>query len=139
MEIKIKKLSNASLLKYHSDGASGFDCNSTIDVSLSQFERCKIPLGFCLEIPHGYEGQVRSRSGLSLKEGLIVISGTIDSDYRGEVCAIVVNMDSRQRIISRGQRIAQFVIAPIIRADFEFVDQLDSTIRGENGFGSTGS
>lgn len=139
MEIRIKKLSDVINPKYQSDGASGFDCQSTVDIELKPNERCKIPLGFCIELPHGYEGQVRSRSGLSFKEGLVVIPGTIDSDYRGEVCAIIVNMDERIRIISRGQRIAQFVIAPIIKADFEFIDKLSSTERGINGFGSTGN
>lgn len=138
MEIKIKKINKIVNPKYQSDGASGFDCQSTIDVELSSNERCRIPLGICIEIPPGYEGQVRSRSGLSFNEGLVVIPGTIDSDYRGEICAIVVNMDNRIRKISKGQRIAQFVIAPIIRADFDFSDELSSTERGTNGFGSTG-
>lgn len=138
MEIRVKKIIDSIDLKYQTSGASGFDCISTVTIDLEPLQRVKIPLGFSIELPSGYEGQVRSRSGLSLNEGLVVIPGTIDSDYRGEVCAVVVNFDTQKRTIVRTQRIAQFVIAPIIKADFEFVEELDNTQRGTCGFGSTG-
>lgn len=140
MKIKIKKLFHEIKyeLAYQTAGASGFDCISTESRWMQPGERLKIPLGFAIEIPEGYEGQVRSRSGLSLRDGLVVIPGTIDSDYRGEVCAIIANLDYHEKQIKVGDRIAQFVIAPIVRADFEFVSELSSSQRGQNGFGSTG-
>lgn len=140
MKVKIKKLTNHSEyeIKYQTDGASGFDCHSCETKLLDPMQRHKVSLGFAIEIPPGYEGQVRSRSGLSLKKGLMVIPGTIDSDYRGEVCAIVINMSNERQIIAETDRIAQFVIAPVLQAGLEFVDELSETVRGENGFGSTG-
>lgn len=140
MKVKIKKLTDVVEydIKYQTDGASGFDCVSCESKLLQPMQRHKISLGFAIELPPGYEGQVRSRSGLSLKKGLVVIPGTIDSDYRGEVCAIVVNLTNDLSLISMGDRIAQFVIAPVVKAELEFVNELSSTERGQSGFGSTG-
>lgn len=140
MKVKIKKITDIVEydIKYQTDGASGFDCHSCESKLLQPMQRHKISLGFAIELPPGYEGQVRSRSGLSLKKGLVVIPGTIDSDYRGEVCAIVVNLTNDLSLISLGDRIAQFVIAPVVKAELEFVNELSSTERGQSGFGSTG-
>ena len=140
MKIKVQKLYETLPfeLKYQSPGASGFDCISTKHELIKPGERVKIPLGFAIEIPEGFEGQVRSRSGLSFREGIMVIPGTIDSDYRGEVCAIVVNIDYHTKSIKEGDRIAQFIIAPVIRAEFDYVRELSKTERQNNGFGSTG-
>ena len=99
-----------------------------------------IPCGFNIAIPDGYEGQVRSRSGLSLKNSLIVLNspGTIDSDYRGEVKLIMMNLSDEPFVVERGMRLAQLVICPVIQADFEFVNELPLTCRSDSGFGSTG-
>lgn len=140
MQIKIKKLCDYLNfdLKYQTAGASGVDCYATLSEWLKPGERKKIPLGFAIAIPAGYEGQIRSRSGLSFREGLVVIPGTIDSDYRGEVCAIVINHDYHDKKINAGDRICQLIIAPIVKMDIEYVSDLDQTVRGKGGFGSTG-
>ena len=101
--------------------------------------RVLVPCGFALSIPRGYEGQVRPRSGLALEHGLSVLNapGTIDADYRGEVSVILANLGSDTVTIEPGQRIAQLVLAPVIRAELAEVDELDDTERGEGGFGHT--
>lgn len=99
-----------------------------------------VPTGLILEIPHGYEGQIRSRSGLALKDGIIVLNApaTIDSDYRGEIKVLLINLGPTEVTIEPGQRIAQLVIAPYLRADFRQITQVSDTGRGTGGFGSTG-
>lgn len=99
-----------------------------------------IPCGFNIAIPYGFEGQVRSRSGLSLKNSLIVLNspGTIDSDYRGEIKLIMANLSKNDFLVERGMRLAQLVIAPVLQANFEVVEKLSETCRNVNGFGSTG-
>ncbi len=110
-------------------------------LTLAPGERRMVPTGLRLQIPSGYEGQVRPRSGLASKHGVTVLNtpGTIDSDYRGEVRVILVNLGSEPYTIEPGDRIAQIVISPVIQVSYDAVDSLDSSTRGEGGFGSTGS
>ena len=109
-------------------------------IDLAPGERALVPTGLRLQIPPGYEGQVRPRSGLALKRGLTVLNapGTIDADYRGEVGVILVNLSAEPQRIEPGERVAQLVIAPVTRASWEEVDELDESERGGGGFGSTG-
>ena len=133
----------ASLPEYRSDGAAGSDLRASLSepVSLRPGERRAIPTGLRIELPDNYEGQVRPRSGLALERGLTSINspGTIDSDYRGEVKVIMVNLGDEDALISHGDRIAQLVVAPVTRALFVAVDDLGDTARGSGGFGSTGT
>jgi dUTP pyrophosphatase len=109
-------------------------------LTIQPMERCAIPTGLSFQIPEGYEAQVRPRSGLALKSGITILNtpGTIDSDYRGEVRVIVVNLGSQPFTVQPGDRIAQIVFAPVVRAQFVQTESLTLTERGENGFGSTG-
>ncbi len=129
------------LPRYMTEGAAGMDLCAVIDapLRLEPGARALVPCGFAIAIPEGYEGQVRPRSGLAWKHGLSIPNapGTIDSDYRGEVRVIVVNLGSESVVIEPGQRIAQLVICPVIRAEIEEVDALDDTPRGGGGFGHT--
>jgi dUTP pyrophosphatase len=126
-----------------SEAAAGMDLCAANDepVLLKPGEVRLVPTGLYVSIPRGYEGQVRPRSGLALKHGLVVVNspGTIDSDYRGEVGVIVGNIGSEPYTIERGARIAQLVIAPVVQARVEVVEELDETPRGSGGFGHTGS
>jgi dUTP pyrophosphatase len=130
------------LPRYESDGASGLDICAFLeaDVTIPPLGRVKIPTGLRMEIPAGFEGQVRPRSGLAIKSGLTVLNspGTIDSDYRGDIEIILVNLGSQNVIIKDGQRIAQLVIAPVCRAGVIHSDTLEDSKRGCGGFGSTG-
>lgn len=125
---------------YATQGAAGMDVVSAEDLTLSPGERRAVATGFSMAIPQGFEVQVRPRSGLALKHGITCLNtpGTIDSDYRGEVKVILVNLGSEPFEIKRGDRIAQLVPAPVLRAAFADVDSLDDTARGAGGFGSTG-
>ena len=127
---------------YASEGAAGADLRAAVNgsVTLAPGARAVIPTGLVLEIPHGFEGQVRARSGLALKHGLALANGvgTIDADYRGEVGVVVVNLGAEPVTIARGDRIAQLVVAPVARAAFEPAEALAGTARGAGGFGSTG-
>ena len=125
---------------YATDGAAGMDIVSSDTLTLHAGDRAAVATGFCIAIPEGYEVQVRPRSGLALKHGLTVANapGTIDSDYRGEVKVLLINLGSKPVSIERGMRIAQLVVAPVTRGVFEEVDSLDDTARGTGGFGSTG-
>ena len=109
-------------------------------LELSPGERRLIPTGFAIELPVGYEAQVRPRSGLALRQGITVVNspGTIDADYRGEIGVILINLGQTPVKISRGDRIAQIVVAPVTQVTVEEVASLDSTVRGEGGFGHTG-
>ena len=140
MQIKIKRINNGKLPTYESDGAAGADCYARIEetILLQAGKVITIPLGFAVEVPEGYEMQIRPRSGLARKNGITVITGTIDSDYRGEVRAIVLNTENKSFEINPGDRIAQAVIAPVIKARWNEVKELSETKRGEGGFGSTG-
>ncbi|TAH56648.1 MAG: dUTP diphosphatase [Sphaerochaeta sp.] len=132
----------ASLPAYQTAGSAGADLKALLDepVVIEPGNRALIPTGIALELPVGYEAQVRPRSGLAAKAGLTVLNapGTIDSDYRGEVTVILINHGSEASIVRNGDRIAQLVIAPVVQASFSPVDALDSTERGSGGFGSTG-
>jgi dUTP pyrophosphatase len=127
---------------YQSMGASGFDIRAQLDatVVLNPGERAMVPTGLSFEIPLGYEIQARPRSGWAAKEGLTVLNtpGTIDADYRGEVKIILINLGREVITIKDQDRVAQLVIAPVIMAEFNLVDELGSTERGAGGFGSTG-
>lgn len=139
--VKIKKLSKSALFpRYAHFGDSGADLFSTIDCILQPLERTAVPTGLSAEVPRGFELQVRPKSGLALKSGITVLNtpGTIDFGYRGEIKVILVNLSSAPYEIAAGQKIAQLVVAPVAYADFEEVQDLSETARGEGGFGSTG-
>jgi dUTP pyrophosphatase len=139
--VRVLKLGpNIQLPRYQTAEAAGMDLVSNEDVDLKPMQRHAVSTGLCLEIPPGYEGQVRPRSGLALKAGLTCLNspGTIDSDYRGEVKVILVNLSTELAKIRRGDRIAQLVIAPVSRATLVEVESLSDTERGGGGFGSTG-
>ena len=141
--LKFQKLHNTvEIPKYETIGASGMDVRAFLseDVVIEPMERKLIPTGFKMEIPLGYEAQIRPRSGLSIKNGISLINciGTIDADYRGEVKVPLINLSKETFIIKNGDRIAQMVIAPVIQPKIETVEGLSQTIRAEGGFGSTG-
>lgn len=137
MRVKIKLVSGGKLPEYKTKGASCCDCYAREGRVLYPHNRAVIPLGFCLELPEGYEAQIRPRSGLS-KKGIDSILGTIDSDYRGEVCAIIVNTLDKAIYIEDGERVCQMKIAKSPQVDFELCEELEASERGANGFGSTG-
>lgn len=130
------------LPRYQSEGAAGLDLQADLDeeVTLAPFERRAVPTGLCFELPPGHEGQIRSRSGLALKHGVVCLNapGTVDADYRGEVQVILANLSHEPFTLRRGDRIAQLVVAPVQRAALLEVEQLSDTARGAGGFGSTG-
>lgn len=139
--VKIKLLHpDAIVPEYQTYGASGFDFQSVEDVGFHPWETKLVPTGLSFEIPLGLELQVRPRSGLSLKTSLRVSNspGTVDADYRGQVCVIIQNCSDTPHIIKKGDRIAQGVLCPTIMASFKVVDELSDTDRGDGGFGSTG-
>lgn len=143
IDIEVKRLSNGEglpLPSYASDGAAGLDVVAAEALTLAPGARHAVATGFAFAIPEGYEVQVRPRSGLALKHGITCLNtpGTVDSDYRGEVKVILANLGSEPFEVRRGERIAQLVPAPVLRAAFREVDELDSTGRGSGGFGSTG-
>ena len=127
---------------YETEGAAGLDLRAAIaeGFSLAPGERALVPTGLSMQLPEGFEGQVRPRSGLAVKHGVTVLNapGTIDSDYRGEVKVPLINLGQEPFAIVRGDRIAQMVIAPVTRAVLTEVAGLDATTRGAGGFGSTG-
>lgn len=126
---------------YATDGAAGMDVVAAEDVTLAPGARHAVATGFAMAIPHGFEVQVRPRSGLALKHGITCLNtpGTIDCDYRGEVKVILANLGAEAFVVKRGDRIAQLVPAPVQRAAFTEVSHLDHTDRGAGGFGSTGA
>jgi len=128
------------LPSYASDGAAGLDVVAAEDLTLAPGARHAVATGFAIAIPPGYEVQVRPRSGLALKHGITCLNtpGTIDCDYRGEVKVILANLGSEPFEVKCGERIAQLVPAPVLRAEFTEVESLDETHRGAGGFGSTG-
>lgn len=141
--LKIKRLSHNKILpEYKTEGAAGMDLCAAIDepVELKPLERKLIPTGLKIELEHGYEAQIRPRSGLSIKHGITLINcvGTIDEDYRGEVCVGIVNVSNDTYTIQPDERIAQMIIAKVEQAKLEVVTELSDTERGEGGFGSTG-
>ena len=128
------------LPSYATEGAAGLDVVAAEELVLEPGARHAVATGFAIAIPQGYEVQVRPRSGLALKHGITCLNtpGTIDSDYRGEVKVILANLGSEPFAVKRGERIAQLVPAPVLKAEFEDVPQLCETSRGAGGFGSTG-
>src|SRR5271155_963277 len=140
--VKIKRLRDGDPPRQHSSGAAGFDLTAAIheEFVLRSLERIAVPTGIALEIPPGYEGQVRPRSGRALAEGLALVNspGTIDADFRGEVKILLVNLGELAIEIRPGDRIAQLVIAPVSRAAIIEVENLVPTARGSGGFGHTG-
>lgn len=143
MILKILRLEhNKSVPEYKTKGAAGMDLCAAISepITLKPLERTLIPTGLKIELEHGYEAQIRPRSGMSIKHGITLINciGTIDEDYRGEVCVPVVNISNEEYTIQPEERIAQMVIAKYEQAAIEVVTELSDTERGTGGFGSTG-
>jgi dUTP pyrophosphatase len=143
IEIKLSRLPHGEglpLPRYASEDAVGLDVTSAEELVLQPGERHAVATGFAIEIPRGYEVQVRPRSGLAMKNGITCLNtpGTIDSDYRGEIKVILINLGQEPFEVRRGERIAQLVPAPVLRADFVEASQLGETARGTGGFGSTG-
>jgi len=129
---------------YETSGAAGMDLRAAVEdeapVVLRPGSRAMVPTGLCIAVPAGFEVQVRPRSGLAAKAGITCLNspGTVDSDYRGELKVILINLGAEDFIIRRGERIAQMVVAPVVQAAWQLVDSLDETARGAGGFGSTG-
>lgn len=142
MKIRIVNKSKHELPQYATPLSAGLDLRANIDspIVLGPMERCLVPTGLFMALPAGYEAQVRPRSGLALKKGITVLNspGTIDADYRGEVCIILVNLSTEPFTIEDGERVAQMVIARHEQAEWEVTDVLDETERGEGGFGHSG-
>ena len=141
--LKIQRLPhNVTVPEYKTPGAAGMDLCAAIEkpVELKPFERALIPTGLKIELEHGYEAQIRPRSGLSIKHGITLINcvGTVDEDYRGEVCIALVNLSTQTYVIQPGERVAQMVISKYEQAELQVVTELSDTTRGEGGFGSTG-
>ena len=144
-EIIFKQLPHAKglpLPSYESASAAGMDIRAAVDASvkLKPGERMLIPTGLQMSLPHGFEAQIRPRSGLALRNGITMLNspGTIDADYRGEIKVIAINHGQEEFVVNYGDRIAQMVIAPVVQLPINRVDELDETDRGEGGFGSTG-
>ena len=144
-EVQFKRLPNCiaeiQLPAYMTPGSVGFDLQSTETVCLAPGERAVVRTGLSVQIPDGYEMQIRPRSGLAAKHGITVVNapGTVDCDYRGELMMILLNTDQQHTfVVQAGDRIAQAVIAPFVQAQLSFVEDLTTTERGEGGFGSTG-
>jgi len=142
--LKIKKLPhNQNIPAYQTEGSAGMDLCAAISepTTLNPFERKLIPTGLVIELEKGYEAQIRARSGLSIKHGITLINcvGTIDSDYRGEVCVGLINLSNEPYTIKPQERIAQMIIAKYEKVDIEIIEELSDTKRGAGGFGSTGS
>ena len=143
-KILIKRLSKeVSLPKYETNGSSGMDLAANIDanINIDPGKTAIIPTGFSLSIPKGFEVQIRPRSGLAAKKKISVLNtpGTIDSDYRGEIKVILINLGQETFTVEKGLRIAQMVVCPIVQAQLKEVDDLKETERGQGGFGSTGT
>jgi dUTP pyrophosphatase len=143
LRIKVKRLKQGvKLPSYETSGSAGMDIRACLeeDRTLESGERSLIPTGLAFEIPEGFEAQIRPRSGLAIKNGISVLNspGTIDSDYRGELSVILINLSKKTETIRNGDRIAQIIFAPLTRAQLEETALLSETERGEGGFGSTG-
>ena len=141
VEVKVVREKNVTLPKYETEGSAGLDvrANITEPIVLKSLERVLIPTGLKIAIPEGYEVQVRPRSGLAIKHGITMLNspGTIDSDYRGEIKVIAVNLSNETYTIEPNERIAQLVLNKVEQIEFVEVDELDATNRGEGGFGHT--
>jgi len=128
------------LPRYETEGSAGMDLRADEAFSLAPGERRLVPTGLAMELPPGHEGQVRARSGLAVRHGIALVNapGTVDSDYRGEVKVLLVNLGQEPVAFARGDRIAQLVVAPVVRARVELAEDLAGSARGAGGFGSTG-
>jgi len=142
IEVKIVNTSNNPVPEYASDGASGVDLRANLNspLELVPMERKLVPTGLFIELPQGYEAQVRPRSGLAIKYGITCLNspGTIDSDYRGEIKIVLINLSGEKQIINPGDRIAQLVLQKVEKIIWEQVSFLQETVRNNRGFGSTG-
>lgn len=142
MEIQVINKSKHPLPQYATEQSAGMDLRANLSepIVLKPLQRCLVPTGLFIALPKGFEAQVRPRSGLALKKGIGVLNapGTIDADYRGEVCVILVNLSSEDFIVEDGERIAQMVVARHEKAEWRMVETLDETERGAGGFGHTG-
>ena len=142
MKIKIINKSKHPMPQYATPLSAGLDLRANIDtpITLQPLQRCLVPTGLYIALPEGYEAQVRPRSGLAIKKGITVLNspGTIDADYRGEICIILVNLSNEPFVIEDGERVAQMVIARHEQAEWEETDTLDETERGAGGFGHSG-
>ena len=142
MKVQVINKSKHPLPQYATGLSAGMDLRANLDspITLKPLQRCLVPTGIFMALPKGFEAQVRPRSGLAIKKGIGVLNspGTIDADYRGEVCVILVNLSSEDFVIEDGERIAQMVIARYEQAEWQEVDVLDETERGAGGFGHTG-
>ena len=142
MQVRIINKSHHPLPAYQTEQSAGMDLWANLDepLELKPLERCMVPTGLYVSLPKGYEAQVRPRSGLAAKKGITVLNspGTIDADYRGEICVILVNLSSEPFVINDGERVAQMVVARHEQVEWEPVETLDATERGAGGFGHTG-
>jgi dUTP pyrophosphatase len=142
VEVKIVNTSNNPLPEYATDGASGMDlrANLSVPLALEPMERKLVPTGLFIEMPRGYEAQVRPRSGLAIKQGITCLNspGTVDSDYRGEIKIVLINLSTETQVINNGDRIAQIVFQKVEMIQWQDVKILSETVRNEGGFGSTG-
>jgi dUTP pyrophosphatase len=144
VQVKYKQLRNtATIPTYQSEFAAGMDLYSANEesITIGVGEIVMVPLGFAMALPDHFEAQIRPRSGIASKFGVTLPNapGTIDADYRGECCVPLINHGKEPFIVEPNMRIAQMIIAPVVQATFEIVDELDETVRGKGGFGSTGS
>ena len=142
LTINIINKSSNPLPGYATEGSSGLDLKANLDgpIHLEPLQRKMVPTGLYLELPEGYEAQVRPRSGLAIKQGITCLNspGTIDADYRGELKIILINLSGETQVITHGDRIAQMVIQPVVKALLVQVEGIQETVRGEGGFGHTG-
>ena len=142
LTINIINKSSNPLPGYATEGSSGLDLKANLDepIQLEPLQRKMVPTGLYLELPEGYEAQVRPRSGLAIKQGITCLNspGTIDADYRGELKIILINLSGEMQVIAHGDKIAQMVIQPVVKALLVQVDFIQETVRGEGGFGHTG-
>ncbi len=140
--IKIINQSDNDIPSYATAGSAGMDIRANLiaPVTLQPLQREMVPTGIFIELPEGYEAQVRPRSGLANKQGITCLNspGTVDSDYRGEIKVILINLSDQEQLIQHGDRIAQMIIAKVKRAKWKLVQQLNETVRGQGGFGHTG-
>jgi dUTP pyrophosphatase len=140
--VKIVNQSGNALPEYATAGSSGMDLRAALDAprTLQPLERCLVPTGLFIELPDGYEAQVRPRSGLALKQGITCLNspGTVDADYRGELKVILINLSAEAQVLQPGDRIAQLVVQQVARVQWVATESLEDTLRGSGGFGHTG-
>ena len=142
IRVNIVNRSSNPLPAYATAGSSGMDIRANLDetVTLQPLERKLIPTGLFIELPEGYEAQIRPRSGMAIKQGITCLNspGTVDADYRGELKVILINLSNEEQVINNGDRIAQMIISKTEKAELVLVEQLNESMRGEGGFGHTG-